>query len=627
MIVEQPDPISSLPTNGDQPHALGVGPTTPPHTTSAAQLDLIPVRALNQVSYCPRLYYLEYVEAVMPINEYVEDGLFQHRRVNDPELANRTRKEGDILRTRSISLSSERLGITGKLDLLEEQRDAIRPVETKRSAAPKDEAGQPGFWENDAIQLCAQALLVEESMGITVPGGIIYYVGSKARVAVPFDEPLRARTLAAIALVRDLAGRDVPPEPLQPDLRHRCFGCSLAPVCLPEETLYLIQQPDEAVMPATDDAGTPPSPTTPLPRVIPKNDDKAVLYLQDPGAHLGRRSDHLVVTLKGQEVKRVPIVSVRQVVVFGNVQVSTQALQTLVEADVPVVFLSGYGRFIATLMPAPPKNVALRGAQYQAFADPARALTLARAVVAAKIANQRTLLMRSLRSQPRTAGGDGDDDTETDVPTTRGSDEPAARDMAEMLARVATAPDPGVLLGLEGQAAAVYFANFGRMLKAKTPGATFDFTTRNRRPPRDPVNSLLSFAYAMLTKDCFSAACTVGFDPYQGFYHSGRHGRPSLALDLVEEFRPVIADSVVLNLINNGMLVNADFLTWRDACYLTDAGRKTFFEVYEQRKATEVTHPVFGYKMSYGRMLEVQARMLAGHVRGDIPRYVGFTTR
>jgi len=128
-------------------------------------------------------------------------------------------------------------------------------------------------------------------------------------------------------------------------------------------------------------------------------------------------------------------------------------------------------------------------------------------------------------------------------------------------------------------------------------------------------------------KDCFSAVCTVGFDPYQGFYHAGRHGRPSLALDLMEEFRPVIADSVVLSLINNGMLTNGDFLAWHDACYLTDDGRKTFFEAYEQRKATEVTHPVFGYKMSYGRMLEVQARMLSGHVRGDIPRYVGFTVR
>ena len=141
------------------------------------------------------------------------------------------------------------------------------------------------------------------------------------------------------------------------------------------------------------------------------------------------------------------------------------------------------------------------------------------------------------------------------------------------------------------------------------------------------MNSLLSFAYALLTKDCFAAACTVGFDPYRGFYHADRHGRPSLALDLVEEFRPVIADSVVLSLINNGMLLERDFLTWNEACFLTDAGRETFFKAYEQRKATEVTHPIFGYRMSYGRMLEVQARMLAAHVRGDVPRYVGFVVR
>ncbi len=141
-------------------------------STDAAEL--IPVRALNQVSYCPRLYYLEYVEAVLPTNEHVEDGLFQHRRVNDPDLAGRTRKEGDALRTRSVSLSSERLGITGKLDLLEEEGAATRPVEYKRSAAPKGEDGRPGRWENDAIQLCAQGLLVEEVLGVSVPGGILY---------------------------------------------------------------------------------------------------------------------------------------------------------------------------------------------------------------------------------------------------------------------------------------------------------------------------------------------------------------------------------------------------------------------------------------------------------------------
>lgn len=475
-----------------------------------------------------------------------------------------------------------------------------------------------------------------------VAGGILYYIGSKTRVEVPFDPSLRARTLAAIALIRELSAREVAPEPLPAELRHRCFGCSLAPVCLPEETLYLIHQPEAEPSPDGTrpvELPEPPSVGVALTRVIPQNDDRAVLYLHEPGSHVGRRSAHLVVSHHGREINRVPIATVRQVVVFGNVQVSTQALHTLAEAEIPVSYLSGHGKFIAALTSPPAKNMALRAGQYRAFSDADRALELSRAVVAAKISNQRTLLMRSLRTtrDGETPPGplpDGDGEARSEpasIPNDRdrprGRDEPAARDMAELLARVPAAPDPGVLLGLEGQAAALYFANFGRMLKARAPGAAFDFNARNRRPPRDPVNCLLSFAYAILAKDCFSAACTVGFDPYMGFYHVGRHGRPSLALDLMEEFRPVIADSVVLSLINNGMLTAGDFLTWRDACQLTDAGREAFFRAYEQRKATEVTHPVFGYRMSYGRMLEVQARMLAAYVRGELPRYVGFTVR
>jgi CRISPR-associated protein Cas1 len=218
--------------------------------------------------------------------------------------------------------------------------------------------------------------------------------------------------------------------------------------------------------------------------------------------------------------------------------------------------------------------------------------------------------MRSLR-------GDGD----------RGSDEPAARGLAELLRRLDDAACVEAVLGLEGQGAALYFGEFARFLKVQPPGRGFDFTTRNRRPPRDPVNALLSFAYSLLAKDCFGAVCTVGFDPYKGFFHSNRHGKPSLALDLLEEFRPVIADSVVLTLLNNDMLTRDDFLTWREACHLTDGGRKKFFTAYEQRKATVVTHPVYGYRMSYARMLEVQARMLAAYVRGSVPAYTGFTVR
>jgi CRISP-associated protein Cas1 len=417
---------------------------------------------------------------------------------------------------------------------------------------------------------------------------------------VAFTAELRAKTRAAIARVRELEVLDTPPDPLPPALRHRCFGCSLAPVCLPEETLYQIEHP------AADEAGPPAAGVT---RVIPQSDDGAVLYVQEPGSHVGKRSEHLVVRKDGAEVARVPIHGVRQVVVCGNVQVSTQALETLIQNEVPVAYVTGHGRFIGAFAAAPAKNVGLREAQYRRFDDPAVCLELSRAVVRAKLTNQRALLMRSLR---------GDD--------ARGSDEPAARGLYDLLCGLDAATSVESLLGTEGQGAALYFGEFGRFLKP-VPGRGFDFTARNRRPPRDPVNALLSFAYAMLAKDCFAAACVVGFDPYKGFFHRGRHGKPSLALDLMEEFRPVIADSVVLTLVNTEQVTAADFLVWRDACQLTDAGRRTFFAAYEARKAAVVTHPVYGYRMSYARMLEVQARMLAAFVRGSVPAYTGFTVR
>jgi CRISP-associated protein Cas1 len=572
-----------------------------------APTELIPVRALNQVSYCPRLYWLQYVEGLMVINEHVEDGVVKHGRVNDPKAALRPRKERDTVHTRSVSLASEALGLTGKLDLIEEKEGEIYPVEYKRSAAPTDANGQATYWDNDAIQVCAQGLLLEEHLGCPVPHAFLYYIGSKTRVRVPLDQMLREKTREAVSLIRAISISYQPPPPLPPELTHRCHGCSLLTICQPEET-RLLRVTGEAI-------SREPHPTG-ISRVLPELDDGAVLYLQEQGSYVGKRSEHLVVSLERQEVNRIPLAAVRQVVLFGNIQISTQALETLVQQEVPVTLLTRYGRFIGALTPAPSKNVMLRVNQYRAFSDPAKSLALSKAVVKAKIANQRVLLMRSLRAK-------GPDDEEP----VRGSDDPAAAEMARMLARVDDAPSSDILLGLEGQAASAYFGAFGRLLHAAVPGGGFDFQARNRRPPRDPVNALLSFGYAILAKDTFSALLTVGFDPYLGFYHGGRHGRPSLALDLMEEFRAVIADSVALTLVNNGMLSTADFIAWNGACQLTDAGRRTFLETYERRKSTIVTHPVFGYKMSYGRMLEVQARLLAAYIRGDVPAYQGFTVR
>ena len=565
--------------------------------------ELIPVRALNQVTYCPRLYYLQYVDSVMPTNEHVEGGLFDHRRVDDPGLKSRTRSEAGADRTRGVALSSEVLGLSGILDVLEEKKGERYPVETKHGSGPTDD-GKPGVWDNDAVQLCAQALLLEEQSGAPVPRGYQFYAATRERVAVEFTPELRSNTLGAIQLCRELSVAECAPPPLPAELRHRCYGCSLAPVCLPEETLYQLEAPA-----AEPDALALPTPAK-LARVVPARDDGAVLYVNEPGSHVGKRSEHLVVKKDGKETAKVPMHALRQVVIVGNVQVSTQALQTLVENEIPVSYLTGHGKFIGCFQAAPKKNVGLREAQYRKFADPAECLALAREVVRAKVANQRTLLMRSLR-----------DDGE------RGRDEPAAEGMARLLRKLDDAGSLAELLGLEGMGAALYFGEFGRFLKARPPGEGFDFAARNRRPPRDPVNALLSFAYAILAKDCFAAACAAGFDPYKGFFHADRHGKPSLALDLMEEFRPVIADSVVLTLVNNEALTPGDFLVWRDACQLTEAGRRAFFRAYEQRRATEVTHPVYGYRMTYGRMLEVQARMLASAVRGESPRYSGFRVR
>ncbi|MBI4608221.1 MAG: CRISPR-associated endonuclease Cas1, partial [Candidatus Rokubacteria bacterium] len=185
-----------------------------------------------------------------------------------------------------------------------------------------------------------------------------------------------------------------------------------------------------------------------------------------------------------------------------------------------------------------------------------------------------------------------------------------------------------VLLGVEGTAASRYFAHFAGMLKPTNGNLrTFDFQSRNRRPPRDAVNALLSFAYAMLTREFAVTLFSVGLDPYLGFFHQPRYGRPALALDLMEEFRPLLADSVVLTVINNGEVRPEDFVSGMGSVALTPGGRTRFLQAYERRMSQEIIHPTFGYRISYRRVLEVQARLLGRYLTGEIPAYPFFLTR
>jgi CRISPR-associated protein Cas1 len=332
--------------------------------------------------------------------------------------------------------------------------------------------------------------------------------------------------------------------------------------------------------------------------------------LNKQGVRVGKSGAVLQVRDKEALVDEVRINEICQVNLMGNVQLSTQAIQALCEAGVPICYFSQGGWFYGITTGLNSKNVFLRRAQFRLAEQEWFALALARRLVAGKIRNQRTMLQRNHVEPPAVV----------------------LAQLKEMIARAEQARDFEELLGVEGNAARLYFGHFGGMIKSdpeeEQPAKfRFDFAGRNRRPPRDAVNALLSLAYSLLTKDLTIACYAVGFDPYIGFYHQPRFGRPALALDLMEPFRPLIAESAVLSAINTGMVTERDFVVAGPAVALTPEGRKGFFRAYELRMDTLVTHPLFDYRVSYRRLLEIQVRLLARLLDGEIDEYPVFVTR
>jgi CRISPR-associated protein Cas1 len=315
----------------------------------------------------------------------------------------------------------------------------------------------------------------------------------------------------------------------------------------------------------------------------------------------------LQVKEKGALLQEARLNDVSQLNVFGSVTVTSGAVQALAELERPIAYFTMGGWFYGMTGGLGLKNVFLRRDQFRRADQEAFCLRTARAIVATKIRNQRTLLQRN-------------------------HVEPPARAI-EALKRLAkqalAAGELESLLGIEGTAAHYYFGHFGGMIKVdEGAGPTaFDFTRRNRRPPRDPVNALLSLGYSLLVRDLTFVCHAIGFDPFIGFYHQPRFGRPALALDLMEGFRPLIVDSAVLSAINTRMVTADDFRQVGESVTLTARGRKRFLQAYEQRMDGQVTHPLFGYRVSYRRVLEIQARLLARAVTGELPDYPGFETR
>jgi CRISPR-associated protein Cas1 len=590
--------------NGNGHHTNTSAPPTAMDDREQEPPPLIPLAMLNAFVYCPRRFHYEFVQGVMEDNHHVVTGRRVHARVDDPALAERPRQEGDTIRTRSVWLTSLELGLTGKIDVVDEHEGEVCPVEYKKSRPPSREQCPQGYWPNDAVQLCAQGLLLESHGQGPVRRGFLYFATTRQRIEVPFTAELRDLTLAAVQSARQTAEMNEEPAPLVDS--PKCPACSLVALCMPDETNRLrVATPADA-----QDGKDFPQPANPLRCLIPADYDRDILYVTEPGATLGKSGDQFVVRSRtGEVLAEVPGNKLRQVCIHGYANLTTQAVHACMDLGIDVAYFTTGGRLKGHLAPLPNANGLLRSAVARALQSEPIRLSMAREIIAAKIHNQRVMLMRNTRPDAKTSAFTAD-----------------LAQMAELVEAAQRAVDRPSLLGVEGSAARLYFGNFNGMIRPDVH-AWFAFENRNRRPPRDPVNAVLSLAYACLAKDLMSAVAAVGLDPYLGALHESRRGQPALALDLMEEFRPLVGDSVVLTLVNNAMVGQNDFLLGRQSCNLTDPGRKTFFAAYEKRKADECTHPVFQCKTSYVRLLEMQARILARFLTGQIPAYTGFRTR
>jgi len=634
--------------------------------------------------------------------------------------------EPETIHSRSVQMGSERLGVVAKMDLVEVRAEAVKdtsgahprtlsglpsgvtrlrlamagqarptlreetgdlftalevcPVDYK-AGAPREGQEANELWDTDKMQLGLQALILREN-GYTCSEGIIYYRATKQRVRLSITPELQSWILENVAEAKRVVTGPIP-APLVNS--PKCVRCSLAPVCLPDETRMLARTVAGRTSAAGGSPGTPASagsfpgesaaaplgpplvgrvtPCAPLDpaespaalapgtgahprtlsglpsgvtrptrppaleeeqaprRLMAARDDTRPLYLNTPGLRVGCSEEVLQIKDKGKVVEEVRARDLSHVALFGNIQISTQAVQSLCELEVPITYFSMGGWFYGITRGHGLKNVFLRIEQFRLAREEGRCLALARQFVHGKIRNHRTLLMRNHLEPP----------------------EPTILKLKRASEDALEAASAQELLGVEGAAASLYFQQFSGMIKtgddlalpAEQRGATdasqlafnFNFANRNRRPPTDPVNAMLSLAYSMLTKDCTLAALAVGFDPYIGFYHQPRFGRPALGLDLMEEFRPLVAESTVLSCINNRVVTEKDFVRAGQAVNLSAPGRKRFFQMYEQRMSSLITHPLFDYKVSYRRALELQARLLAKALTGEIAEYVPLLTR
>lgn len=550
----------------------------------------IPLRALNEYAYCPRLFHFMYVEGIFLSNPDVDEGKAAHEKAE--KRSDRIRKKGSKVAIAASELPDEadwpsvpknlKFGdgatLVGVLDALEMEDGKLVPVEAKKSAAPhsgpifwRDYELPALAWYNDQMQILAQIRLLRDN-GYDCDEGILYYRENKRRVQICYDE---FGEKIIDTLIGEIHAHDTLIRP--PPLLHsrKCIRCSLNEICLPDETNAMNGLETESLSR----------------RVLPARDDKGSLYLMDHQSRLGVEGEQLKVT--GKETFKIPFRDVASVCVLANAQISTQALKACFQRDIRINFFSMGGRFQGVASSFAGKNLKLRATQFSRLLE--LSLPLARNLIAAKISNQKTIIRRNHESEKSAE---------------------ILQNFSELMLKVENAENNEEIRGYEGAAARLYFRQFAEMLHQK--GGSFDFQNRNRRPPKDPVNALLSFAYTLLLNDCVGAVIAVGLEPGLGFFHAVEAGRPALGLDIMEPYRAIIADSAVIRCLQTQMVTIDDFQITPAGCVMKKSAKTAIIQAYERRMNQLVRHPHFDYHLSYRRILEADVRLLSRFIEGDI---------
>ena len=565
--------------------------------------EMLRVHSLHALAYCERLFYLEEVEEMRVADERVYAGRRLH-----VELA----REEDEEEWLTLNLESERWGLKGKIDCVRRRDGMIVPYEHKRGRSARSRDGVAEAWPSDRLQVIAYAVLVEEQTGREVTEGRVRYHADNVMVRVPIDEKARSDLARAVARARELQSSVERPPVVENE--RLCVRCSLAPVCLPEEARLAERLKEQVTanistmpqgvehFPADDDRRTlhVANSNDAVRRYWVLDDDRRTLHVLTQGARVGRKGDRLEITAPDESPQLHPVHEIGQIVLHGFAQITTQALRLCAEAEVGVHWVTTGGRYMGAWVSGI-GSVQRRLRQYRALTDAELCLQLARRLAEARARGQLSFLLRASREAGRAVAEVRD----------------AVSAIRKLLSPLSRATNIDSLRGYEGSIGAHYFSALPHLVVPEVSGAMRP-EGRNRRPPRDRCNALLSFGYALLLKDVTNAIMAVGLDPCLGFYHQPRSQAHPLALDLLELFRVPLVDLPIIASINRRQWDAAeDFQIAGQQVWLSDAGRKKLIGIYERRKADQWKHPVIGHSLSYSRLLELEVRLLEKEWMGE----------